>query len=342
LMSLVGFEYVLEATQRVPTLYSVRTGALVRRLLNPADLPVLLARHAWIALMYLGLFSLPLLPTAAAALRRPVPRAVLVWIGPLLFLGVSVFRLVSTPSLMPVGINILVAQGIGPLSLRSAAVPALPRGFWLTVTGLSILGAMVLLSNAVRFGLDLIVRIRRGDAEYRDVVMTFFVLSTCAYLAPLLPIFSFDRYFVPPMVFVIGFLGAQVGRLNRAQCATAYLVIACFGVFAVAGTRDYLEWNRLRWRALATLLERQVTPSDIDGGFEFNGWHLYNERYVRMPGKSSWWVVDDEYVVALSPLQGYETISRHPYQHWMPTYEGNVLVLQRRAKVASRASPAPD
>jgi hypothetical protein len=38
---------------------------------------------------------------------------------------------------------------------------------------------------------------------------------------------------------------------------------------------------------------KDVKPKDIDGGFEFNGWYLFDTFT-----KTNWWVVNDTYLIA--------------------------------------------
>ena len=55
------------------------------------------------------------------------------------------------------------------------------------------------------------------------------------------------------------------------------------GILTIGATHDYLSWNRVRWQALHNLMqEPQISPNDIDGGFEFNGWYLYDYKYKKV------------------------------------------------------------
>jgi len=112
------------------------------------------------------------------------------------------------------------------------------------------------------------------------------------------------------------------------QQLAAILLIAGSGVFAVAGTKDYLEWNRTRWRALqAVLAQKDVKPEDIDGGFEFNGWNRFDN--IRTPRA---WAINATYVIAFGEIEGYKAVASYRYQHWMPPREGRIVVLKRKAQ----------
>jgi len=90
-----------------------------------------------------------------------------------------------------------------------------------------------------------------------------------------------------------------------------------------------LSWNRARWQALNNLAAERVTPIDIDGGFEFNGWYLYDLNYIPRLKKSWWWVFRDDFMVTFGPVPEFTEIKRYPFRRWLPPGEGNILVLQR-------------
>jgi hypothetical protein len=108
------------------------------------------------------------------------------------------------------------------------------------------------------------------------------------------------------------------------------LLLASLSLYAVLGTRDYLAWNRVRWTALNDLLAGgKVTAADVDGGFEFNGWYLYDAAYKEMPGKSWYWVDRDSYLLAFAEMPGRVTFKEYPYIHWLPPYTGKIVVLKQ-------------
>jgi len=111
---------------------------------------------------------------------------------------------------------------------------------------------------------------------------------------------------------------------------TAMVVLFFYGLFALAGTHDYMAWNRVRWQALTDLMEKDhISHQHIDGGFEFNGWYAYDAKYEQNSSKSWWWVEDDSYVISFGQIAGYEEIKRYPFHRWMPIGQGNIFVLKR-------------
>jgi len=157
--ALLTFQQWLKATGRLPALYSLQNGEFLSALCAPKRLLPGLAKHIGTALLYLGWFSLPvmvLVLPAAAAVRRG--RRVFMIAGGV-FILCSIIVLALTRGSMPTAGNIVLAQGIGPLSLRDVHilnlphVPALWKGFWLAVTAASLLGGALLVGAAAGAGL---------------------------------------------------------------------------------------------------------------------------------------------------------------------------------------------
>ena len=109
-------------------------------------------------------------------------------------------------------------------------------------------------------------------------------------------------------------------------------------LFSVCSTRDYLAWNRARWTAATDLMAHDhVAPSEMDGGFEFNGFYLFNPDYKSEGKPSWWWVQKDTYLLSFGPVPGYDIFKEYPYTHWLPPYTGKVLA----SKKSSTATPPP-
>jgi hypothetical protein len=79
------------------------------------------------------------------------------------------------------------------------------------------------------------------------------------------------------------------------------------------------------------MAETHATADRIDGGYEFNGMLLYDPKYQGRTGKSGWWVLDDEYMIASGPLPGYQEYRRYPFDRWLPFPDPSVFVLHRSA-----------
>ncbi len=104
-------------------------------------------------------------------------------------------------------------------------------------------------------------------------------------------------------------------------------------LLAAAATHDYFAWNRARWDAIADASRRGATPETLDGGFEYNGYYGF-ERKPRqaIPGKSWWWVQDDRYVVAFTPVEGYDELARFPVKRWLARTPATLYLLERAVR----------
>jgi 4-amino-4-deoxy-L-arabinose transferase-like glycosyltransferase len=317
------------------------------------------AKNAYVGILYLGLFLLPVLTAGVPHLLRSRRQGVIV-----LFAAATTAAALTTgivaltglspalprgdqhpvAHLMPMSGNVLMTSGIGPLMLRDnwaggnyvPALPGLPEQFWLVVTTLSVFGAGILITILGLRLIALVPWVRRDRANDDDVVGNFYVLCAVIYLLPVFTFGFIDRYLVPAIPFLIGAIAGMRGQLasfldvdSRKVRYAAAVLLTGFGIFSIAATRDYLSWNRVRWNALNELMSGyHVGPQDIDGGFEFNGLYLYDPEYEYDPRKGWWWVQGDKYRIAFGEMLGYRVIKEYRYQHWLPPYVGRVTVLE--------------
>ena len=146
----------------------------------------------------------------------------------------------------------------------------------------------------------------------------------------------FDRYlllFIPLLGALIALHSPKVdfAALRKVKITGAVL-LTLFGLFAVLATHDYLAWNRARWEALDKLeVEQKVNAYVVDGGYEYNGWYLYDRNYRPRLGVSWWFVQGDDYLASLEPLPGYDPLFSVSYQRYLPWGQGQVYILKRQA-----------
>jgi len=116
-------------------------------------------------------------------------------------------------------------------------------------------------------------------------------------LASLSLVSQFDRYMVLylPLLLVPASLALHQHPPAKPAVMAALATTLLYAVFSVSAVHDYMAWNRTRWQAIRYLTNNLGVPAErLDGGFEFNGVSTYSEDYIRTPGKSPWWVQDDE------------------------------------------------
>jgi hypothetical protein len=248
--------------------------------------------------------------------------------------------------MMPSMTNVLTSYGLGPMTLRdtyllSTNLPFIPETatlLWGMTTALSILAGAIILCHVCALAKRALADL--ASPSTRPATWLFWMLAAMAlsYFLILLLISGtltvFERYFlvfVPVVVLLLVNRMRDDGASVRPQAfIVPTVLILAYAGFSVAATRDYLEWNRMRWQASNTLMtDKKITPAEIDGGYEFNGLYLYDPGYVQKKGKSWWWVVGDQYVIASGPLTGYSELKRYPFKRWLLQSEDQVLVLRK-------------
>ena len=245
---------------------------------------------------------------------------------------------------MPFIGNVLIKSGIGPLTLRDTFIlninePAIPltiTAFWVVVTLLAIAAACLVIYYVALATHQAIVEFLNPKLRPRTWSYSFFAVMGAAYLAVLLVLFInvtfYDRYLLLLLpLFILLVSAVTLERqppLYQTRLGLSLPLLVLYAGFSVAATHDYLSWNRSRWIALHSLIDDgKVRPNQIDGGYEFNGWFLYDAKYVKKPGK----VVchDDKYIVTFGPLAGYSELRRYPFQRWLFFSESNIFILRR-------------
>jgi len=291
--------------------------------------------------VYLGLFLFPLLLFVGGRRWAELCRSRPLIVATLAFAVFASFAL--SYRRMPLFQNVFYDLGLGPATLRDAfllRLPSLPTGgrpFWFVVTYLGYVGAVPLFyATLVAMGKALkLLPLPTGKRELLVVLLASALMNIVPVAILGLMGQAFDRYLlflVPLGITLIIFLAKDVspGKPRFPLMPLAVLGVFLYGAFSVAGTHDYLSWNRARWQALNNLMTgQQISAHDIDGGYEFNCWYLYDQDY-RMTPEKSWWFVDgDDYLVTFGRVSGYRQMKRYPFPRWLPPARGNILVLRR-------------
>jgi 4-amino-4-deoxy-L-arabinose transferase-like glycosyltransferase len=339
--SLLAFQHCLKVTGRLPALYEMKNEALLTALRNPLHLGRNLVASGGSALLYLGCFSLPVmllvLPRATEAWRNPRARSIACGAGGLfVFCSVASLFLIGDPVSKPS--SIIAATGIGPLTLRDVYilhrpdVASLGTTFWLVAATVAGLGGGLLVALAVGVGMSIWPLPKSGRLSPTQTATVFLLLCAVVCVSPMLMVGGVDRYWLPALPFLLAALAAANSIQNPlpTRLAPTGLLLASLALYAILGTRDYFEWNRVRWTALNDLMAgEKVSPADVDGGFEFNGLYLYDPDYKETPDKSWWWVRGDSYLLAFSEMPGWHAIKEYPYRRWLPPSAGKIVVLKK-------------
>jgi len=326
----------------------------------------------FVFLIYLGLFSLPVLLFMWPRGMMSIFRSRYLTLVTFLFVASAMYFVRNKK--MPLLPDVLYDFGLGPPilydtdTLHLHHLPTAGGKFWIIMTILGVVGAAVLF-QATAIAITKVWSPRGLSPEQRGV-MVLLLATEAIYVAPLIILwfdrFVFDRYLlllVPLSTIVLAqsLPTPEFAKTRFQDNLPAVLSLLLFGVFSVAATHDYLSWNRVRWQALNELMSDQhVNPKQIDGGFEFNAWYLYSRNYPNQlllyvdqlirnggttkngvvsqstPKKSWWWVSSNDFVVTLGPVPGFAEVKRYHFPRWLPPGEGNVLTLRRSSTETSR------
>ena len=286
--------------------------------------------NTFVSLMYTGLFMFPyfLILLSKKSLYAFQKNR---WLWLLATTTVVIlWQLVFDGLTMPIWWNTFSAFGLGPVLLRDLyfRLYVLPMSefhslIMIVVTVMSLLGSVCVFYYLIK----IVHYFIRPSTNYtkRTVALLLFSVSGI-YFLPMGMQVIFDRYLLPmPVLLLILIYLLQLDTsqktMERPLPLPLYLsggLFAVYLLFSVCATHDYLAWNRVRWQSLNNLMREGIKPTEIDGGLEFNGWHLYNSSYKATPGKSWWWVYNDTYMVGASLLPGYNLFQEHDVNTWLP------------------------
>lgn len=286
----------------LPALYGHRWGLLTEALRSPPALALDLAGGLLKSLLYLGLFLGP-----ALLLTRGSRRPRVYWPVLLLLAG----GLLYWRRLLPLLPNIIDPAGIGPPTLATETLPApLPSVFWIAVTLMALAAGAAL---ATRGGIP-------GTRRLNHLLVSLGLL----YLLPILATGLFDRYFLPLLPPALVFVLSAEPRRSPLRPWAAWGALILLGGYALAGSHDYLGWNRARW----TLLDRYEAAgglaADMDGGFEYNNLRRV-ERGAGGLGLSAA-PTGATHRLAFEASAGWRTLEIESYRRWLPPGRGRVLI----------------
>jgi hypothetical protein len=293
--------------------------------------------------LYLGLFLMPFL----IWWLRPIISKYTVRERLIFFLVAVVYGVDLTVTLLfvkktvPLLPNIFYNFGLGVPTLRDVHLlglphlPALPSYVWIMITGLAVISSSLLAGMVVCWFIKLKRTYTDDSKKIKDRIAFFTLAAGFLYIIPNVVTITFDRYLIPLIPLGVLFLVLLEKDTNIKPVVpikvSSKVIFVLFTLFSITATHDYLAWNRARWQALNHLTQQeQLSPEEIDGGFEFNGWYLYDYDYQEHSDKSWWWVIDDEYLVSFGPVEGYYEIDRYEFTRWLPPRKDYIFLLHRR------------
>lgn len=277
--------------------------------------------------IYLGIFALPLLPFLVVQMRssrlfRWSYLSALI-LGNLLLLGL----LHAIGKTFPFGGNIWFNWGLGPELLKDVytlGLPNTPKTSPILLYTIQYMGQM----SISLISLLIIKRWNELSSPKKHLYLGL-ILFNLLYLA-VISIFSyFDRYILLCIASLFFLLAPWISIPANLRMGLYLLPLLCLGYFSIFGTKDYLNWNRARLEAFQWLQEEGVNITQVDAGYEYNGWYNYHEEDVQEEGQSFWWVTTDEYLITFGPVEKYSSIQSFPYYRYLWWKKDQLFVLQK-------------
>lgn len=353
----LGYKVWLKADNQDPSMYGHQINQII------SNYSISLGGVAWsdavnlfYSFQYFGIFLAPLLLMIApylvkAATLRKVATCFIVSI----FLWYLAYKL-GMPRFPMLG-NTLGQYGVGPFLQHGASKYWVPYSnildfFWYTASMLSFVSGVALLTVLFMF-----FRMLLSDPINSEThVFAFYIVSFCVYIIPVFGVtYLFDRYLLLLFLLVtLCVIGSLSGRLDciethRQSNANMYCrqasigLIGVYGFITVAMMHDYMAWNRARWKALDDLINiSKVSPTNIDGGFEFNGTYLYSKN-DHVPGDKGWWVQNNDFLIAFTKEgyyqdEGYAVAAAYSVYPWIPFSPRKIFVLHRDSDLKSMST----
>lgn len=273
---------------------------------------------AFLALIYIGIFALPLVATSRLRLPpRPVPLVALVAVGLTMINGLT--GRFAPPARMPYGRDWLNGDGLGPLALVGTRSPF--PGWILVVLGIAAVAGAVAAAWII-FSTKAGVMGWLGVALGLSLVPTGFV-----FMPPL------DRYFLVLFPVALGILAAA--QEERRRTVIGWVCVGIMALYAVAGTHDYLTLQKETWDLAEATTRDGVALTQLDAGGGWVGWKFsfyQPETHVSTPNPP-WWLgwgsVDSTYVISIDVHpEGYGVVRTVELDTWLS--RPDTIVLSRR------------
>lgn len=251
--------------------------------------------------------------------------------------------------------NVVYDAGVGPITLPDVFFGNLPRPsfppfIWWAVEGALFVGAWFVAAALARTPGLIRSSGLRGESVLFGLLFaaSSLILTVQAYQESV-----FDRYLLAPFIglLIVVAIAAEPApeaaapssppRRGRGRLAFP-LALAPMLWFSVAGVHDYFRWNDARWGLVRWLLQRGISPTIIQGGYEVNGWLNYDARRYGQPASGcvglcrcavlwpEWSCTDDSYQISMNPLPGYQPVAQSRLTYWLVPQRGRLLASRRQ------------
>ena len=293
---------------------------------QPVNFLLELVKKAIKSWIYIGFFGLPLLPLLWSKIRQLVVGGKGIALGLLGFNLLLLFYLHHIDKIFPFGGNILYNFGLGPELLVDTYTLQLPNTPQLPPTVFYIFNLVSQLSASLLCWL--ICSSWKQQSKLQQRFFGFLILLNLLYVPAMSITSFFDRYLLLTIASAVLII---IPHIEVKRTFHTYALIALMGLFSLIATRDYLNWNRAKASAFHWLLAQDIPITQIDAGYEYNGFYNYHHPRTEKEGQSYWWVNDDQYIISFGPVSGYSPLQQFSYRRWLwGGTEDYIWVLERQ------------
>jgi len=137
----------------------------------------------------------------------------------------------------------------------------------------------------------------------------------------------FDRYSLCFFILCLIVISLKNQYIHRFSKATIIILIF-YAAFSILSIKDYFNYNKAKTELINNLaITKNVIPKNINGGFEYNMWHLYTTSST-----CNWEDKYKEYVLSFSKIEGYSDINHYSYQRYIPYKIDTIFVLKKNVQ----------
>lgn len=250
-----------------------------------------------------------------------------------LFVGV-VLRLASRDEWFPYLPDQLTRSGIRPYlaylayTLNIQRPLVVPFSLSLVLTVLGVVTGLILCDGMVR---------RMNGRAAPEFIMIYGI--TLALAVGSMAFFSFYEHYLlalmPGVIILVLDLSRRVPFSWRSGVAGFLLMAIC----SVVLMQDYFSFSELKWNTAEALRRGGVPVEQIDAGFEWDAWHLYDksQAYIQanhLPMEITPWeyIWDPQYIFSFAPVPGYRIEKRLTFVTPLRSSGTDSILLLRRER----------
>lgn len=331
--ALILFELIAEKLIELPANYNLQLNHLFYVITHPTFETFKAYSYYFItSTICLGLFILPLSISNIKYHYHQIHDSLTGKLLGICYFLIILLKVIFSGNIFPFVGNMFYHLGVGPVILTGfntddiQNLSILWQIIWIALNfigGISFYCAFVSIINKT-------IKVKNIESNF---ISYFFFLLLILYLAPICFIYANDRYllFLLPF-FLLTYVLSFDFKIKKIWFCLIFIPIL---YFSVAGTHDYLNINKARWKATDYLTkDLNISPSEIDGGFEFNGWYLCGSKNYDASHKGRWWWIEnDTYIITPIPIDGYTIESEYEFSSWISFQFNKIYVLKRNNNI---------